>query len=104
MHTLRKLERNRVPNMNAVGRGPAARIQEERLAALVPIEDDLKVSVGKYDAPTQKVVRALAGHALEAGEQLVVDLLCAELVDQLVIVDGLDHTVLTDFAGDLVQR
>lgn len=44
---------------------------------------------------------ALAGHALKAGEQLVVDLLGAELLDQFVVVDRLDDAVLADLARDL---
>ncbi len=55
-------------DMHAVGRGPAARVQEEGLAALVAVEDELKVSVGEDDASPEEVVGALSGHALEAGE------------------------------------
>ena len=47
------------------------------------------------------MVGALAGHALKAGEQLVVDLLGAELLDQFVVVDRLDDAVLADLARDL---
>ena len=81
MHTLCKLEWDRMPYVYTVGRGPAARVQEEGLAALIAVENELEVSVGKDNASPEEVVRALAGYALEAGKKFIVDLLGAELVN-----------------------
>lgn len=93
-----------MPDVDAVGRRTTTSIEEKGLAALVAVEDELKIPVRKDDASPEEVVRALAGHTLEAGKQLVVDPLGAELVDQLVVVDRLDHTVLTNFSRDLLYK
>lgn len=101
--TLCELEGNRVPDVDAIGGWSAARVQKERLPLLITVQDGLEVAVGEDDSAAQEMVRALARDALEAGEQLVVDLLGAELVDQLVVVDGLDHAVGADLARHLCR-
>jgi hypothetical protein len=92
-----------VPDVDAIGGRSAARVQKERLPLLIAVQDGLEVAVGEDNSAAQEVVRSLARDALEAGEQLVVDLLGAELVDQLVVVDGLDHTVGADLARHLCR-
>lgn len=37
---------------------------------------------------TEKHVRFPSSKALETSEQLVVDLLCAEIVDQVIVIDS----------------
>lgn len=55
-----------MPNMDTVRRGTAAGVQIERLAALIAVEDELKVAVGEDNAAAEKVVWAFAGDTLEA--------------------------------------
>lgn len=49
------------------------------------------------DAAAHKAVGSVAGGFLEAFEEGFVDLLGAELDDQLVVVDGLDIAMFVDF-------
>jgi hypothetical protein len=87
--------------MYTVGRRAATCVQKERLAAVITVEDKFKVSVGKDNASSEEAVRFLARHLLEALEQLVVDLLGAELLNKLRIVDRLHNSILANLSSNL---
>lgn len=84
-------------DVHAVGAGPAARVQEERLALLIAIENDLKVSVTEDYTAAHEAMGSVAGDSFEALEKGLVDLLGAELDNQLVVVNCLDIAVLVNF-------
>ena len=95
-----QLKWNRVADVHDVAAGAAPGVDEEGLPFLVPVEDQLEVAVREDDAPAEEAVRLVARDALEPLEQGVVDELGAELLYELVVVDGLDHAVLADLARD----
>ena len=88
-------------NVDTVGGRTAASIEEKGLALLIAVENKLEVAMGEDNASPEEAMGLLAGDPLETVEQGLVDLLGAELFDQLVVVDGLDNTILADFALDL---
>ena len=96
-----ELEGNGVAHVDTVGRRAAAGVEEEGLALLITVEDKLEVAVGEDNASPEEAMGLLARDPLEAIEQGLVDLLGAEFLNQLVVVDGLDNTILADFALDL---
>ena len=96
-----ELEGNGVANVDTVGGRAAAGVEEEGLALLVTVEDKLEVAVGEDDASAEEAMGLLARDPLEAIEESLVDLLGAELLNQFVVVDGLDNAILADFALDL---
>lgn len=95
-----ELERQQMPEMHAAAARTAAGIEEERLAGLVAVEDEVQVAeaisasrrnadapVREDDAAANETMRFAAGQALEAGDQLGVERLGAELLDQLAVID-----------------
>lgn len=96
-----ELEGNGVANVDTVGGRAAAGVEEEGLALLIAVENKLEVAVGEDNASPEEAMGLLAGDPLEAIEQGLVDLLGAELLDQLIVIDGLDNAILADLALDL---
>ena len=88
-------------NVDTVGGRAAAGVEEEGLALLIAVENKLEVAVGEDNASPEEAMGLLAGDPLEAIEQGLVDLLGAELLDQLIVIDGLDNAILADLALDL---
>lgn len=101
LHTLCELERDRVPHMDAVGRGPAAGVEEEGFTTLISVENCFKIPVGEDDTTAKEAVRFLARHLLEPVQELLVDFLGAEFVNQFAVVDRLDNAVVANLARHL---
>ena len=76
-----------MPQVHAIAARPAAGVEEERLALLVPVEDPVELAVREEHAPAEEDVRAVAREPFEPLEQRSVDTPRAELVDELVVVD-----------------
>lgn len=73
LQPLRERERNRMSQMQRVARRSASGVQEEGFAVLVLVQDAVEVPMRKEQASSEPAVRLVAGQALEALEELVVD-------------------------------
>ena len=97
-------------------------LEEERLALLVSVEDEVKLSVREDDPAAHESVRLVAGDLLEALEELLVDQFRAELLsisstscrrgesvdffgfrtthlNELPVVDRLYDTIVANLSG-----
>jgi len=88
-------------NMDTVGAGASASVKEERFAALIAVENELKVAVREDDSSAQEAMRLLPCHTFEAVQQRLVDLLGPKLLHELRVVNRLDDAVRTNLSGDL---
>jgi len=77
-----------VAEVQRLARGPAARVEVERLAALVRAQQLAEVAVAEEEAAPQEAVRAPARQALDARDQVLRNAAAAEGDDQLVVVDA----------------
>ena len=71
-------------------RRPAARVQAERPALLVLVEDPVQVPVGEVEATLQEGME-LAGVLVDPPQEGLVDLLRAKLLDEAVVIDVAPH-------------
>lgn len=85
-HLLCEFEWHSMPDMHAVTTRAPAGVQEERLAFLMPIQDDVQFAMAEDDSSAHEAMRAMASNSLEAFQQLVAEQSCAEFLNQLVIV------------------
>jgi hypothetical protein len=82
-----------VADVHGIAAGAAASVQQEVFSLLVLVQNELQVAVGEEQASPQPAVRLVAGHALEALEQGVVDELGGPLCRDGGIVELLDIAV-----------
>jgi hypothetical protein len=67
---------------------------------LVGVEDKIQFAVGKEDAPADVVMGGLFGESLDAVDDVLVDVVAAEPIDQLVVVDFFVGGVLNGVGVD----
>lgn len=80
LEPLRELEGDEVPEVQRLGRRAAPRVQVERLAPLVCVEQRREVAMREEEAAPQEAVRAAARQALHASDRLVRDALAPEVL------------------------
>lgn len=84
--------------VKCLSRGSSASIKIEEFASLIPIEDDIEVSVTEENASANEPVRLFASAFLDLAGHLLCHWEAAELVKQLVIIDTLVTSCL-NFEG-----
>lgn len=68
-------------------------VKIERFLLLIAIQDALKLSVGKDDSSSQEAMGLVSSELFKALEKFGRDTTGSELLDKLVVVDGLDLAV-----------
>ena len=86
VYSLGKLERNCMSHMHAITARSAPRVQKKRLALLMPIQDQIELSMAKDDASTHESMGPMARYSLEPVEKILVDEICAKVPHKLVVV------------------
>lgn len=104
LEPLGELEGNSVTDVDAIGRGAPAGIEEEGLASLISVEDELEVAVREDNSSTQEAMWLLPCHTLEPVQQRLVDLLGSEFLHEFVVVNGFDNAVVANFSRNLVFK
>jgi Ni,Fe-hydrogenase III small subunit len=93
---LGELEWDSVSHVHAVTAGSTSSVEVERLALLMAVQDLSQLAVTEHNAAAHETVRAVAGHLLEALEQVGSERSGAELANKLVVVDGQQLASLID--------
>ena len=86
-------------NVHRVTTWPTASVEEEWLALLITIQDNVQISVTENNASAHKSMWLVSRNPLESlqralgGQQL-----CAKLLHQAHVVDGLGDSICADFS------
>lgn len=98
-NSLGEREWNSVSNVHGVTTWSTTSVEEEWLALLITIEDNVQISVTENNASAHKSMWLVSCNSLESLQRaLSRQQLCAKLLHQAHVVDGLGDSICADFS------
>ena len=88
-------------DVHAVAAWPPSSVEVERLTLLVAVQYEIQLAMAKDYPSPEKPMGSVACDTLEPSKQVWSDWVCAELLDQLVVIDGKELPLLVDSAGHI---
>lgn len=86
-------------NVHTIAGRSATSVEEERLALLITIQDNIQISVTENNASAHESMWLVSRNSLESLQRaLSRQQLCAKLLHQAHVVDGLGDSICADFS------